>query len=99
MTNHLSEGTRLLAERAREAVRNGALNHDLLNALADALLSAARREEELREALDKLRGRAANEPLEVDISDFSDEWCAGFLAGQVNALNVARSALPEEEGR
>jgi hypothetical protein len=35
-----------------------------------------------------LRERAGREPLNVDISDYSDEWCAGFLAGQVNALDA-----------
>jgi len=36
-----------------------------------------------------LRERAVKEPLGVDISDYSDEYCAGFLAGQVNALDEA----------
>jgi hypothetical protein len=36
---------------------------------------------------ENLKARAAREPLGVDISDYSDEWCAGFLAGQVNALD------------
>lgn len=35
-----------------------------------------------------LREQAEKEPLGVDISDFSDEYCAGFLAGQVNALDT-----------
>lgn len=34
----------------------------------------------------ELLARAAREPLGVDISDHSDEWCDGFLKGQVNAL-------------
>jgi hypothetical protein len=34
-----------------------------------------------------LRERAKREPLETDISDFGDEWSAGFLAGQVNAID------------
>lgn len=34
-----------------------------------------------------LREQAKREPLETDISDFGDEWCAGFLAGQVNAID------------
>lgn len=34
-----------------------------------------------------LRELAEKEPLGVDISDFGDEWCAGFLRGQVNALD------------
>jgi len=38
-------------------------------------------------ALETLRDRAIKEPLGVDISDHSDEWCAGFLAGQVNACH------------
>lgn len=35
-----------------------------------------------------LRERAEREPLGVDISDYSDEFCAGFLAGQVNTLDA-----------
>lgn len=30
----------------------------------------------------------AKEPLD-DISDYSDEWCAGFVHGQQHALRVA----------
>lgn len=43
----------------------------------------------LQQALAELRDRAGREPLAVDISDYSDEWCAGFLAGQENALDEA----------
>ena len=34
----------------------------------------------------ELLKRAAKVPLDVDLSDMSDEWVAGFLEGQVNAL-------------
>ena len=44
--------------------------------------------EQTVETLRDLRERAAKEPLNVDISDYSDEFCAGFLAGQENALDV-----------
>lgn len=43
---------------------------------------------EMTRMIHGLLGRASREPLEVDISDYSDEWCAGFLAGQANALEV-----------
>lgn len=33
-----------------------------------------------------LRLRAETEPIGLDISDCSDEWCDGFLAGQVSIL-------------
>jgi hypothetical protein len=36
--------------------------------------------------LEEFLQRAAKEPIGVDISDFGDEWCAGFLRGQVNVL-------------
>lgn len=36
---------------------------------------------------DDLRTEAIRKPLGTDISDYGDEWCAGFLAGQVNALD------------
>lgn len=62
----------------------------------DAQLQAAERREA---ALKRLRERAKKEPLNVDISDFSDEWCAGFLAGQEHALDVALAATQEEERR
>jgi|ERR1035437_7747440 hypothetical protein len=32
--------------------------------------------------------QAAREPIGVDISDYSDEYCEGFLHGQVNALEA-----------
>jgi len=41
----------------------------------------------------RLRERAKREPLDVDISDYSDEWCAGFLAGQVNAIDCVAELL------
>lgn len=44
-----------------------------------------------------LRLRAEEEPLNVDISSYSDEFCAGFLAGQVNVLEeieAGRLVLP-----
>jgi hypothetical protein len=43
---------------------------------------------ELLARIEDIRKRAAREPLDVDISDMSDEWCSGFLAGQVQALAV-----------
>lgn len=42
------------------------------------------------ELTDELEDRAAREPLGADISDMSDEWCEGFLAGQANAIRFAR---------
>lgn len=45
----------------------------------------------------ELLTRAAREPLGVDISDYSDEFCAGFLAGQVNALEES-GLLEQYEG-
>lgn len=44
-----------------------------------------------------LRERAAKEPLSVDIADFSDEFCAGFLAGQVNGLDAVDTNIAEYE--
>ncbi len=35
----------------------------------------------------QLRKTAESEPLGVDISDYGDDWCAGFLRGQANALD------------
>lgn len=42
--------------------------------------------------LEALIQRARREPLEVDVSDYSDEWVAGFLRGQANALEVLEPA-------
>jgi hypothetical protein len=50
------------------------------------IVSLDGREHELTTAEEAALRRAAVEPLDVDISDYSDEWCAGFLRGQVNAL-------------
>jgi hypothetical protein len=36
--------------------------------------------------ISQLRARAAKEPVGVDISDYGDEWCDGFLRGQVSIL-------------
>ncbi len=41
----------------------------------------------MKGTLDQLRDKAIKEPLGSDISDYSDEWQAGFLAGQANALD------------
>lgn len=35
-----------------------------------------------------LRERAATEPIGCDLSDWSDEFVAGFLAGQANLVDV-----------
>lgn len=40
----------------------------------------------LTEQFAKLRARAKTDPIGVDISDYSDEYCEGFLAGQVSVL-------------
>lgn len=50
----------------------------------------------LREGLREKRDIAEKEPLNVDISDYSDEWCAGFLEGQAHALDEARALLAED---
>lgn len=49
-----------------------------------------------RDALEELRARGHREPLGVDISDFSDEFCYGFLAGQSNALGEALALLDSQ---
>lgn len=38
--------------------------------------------------LEVLIRRPRSEPIGCDISDYSDEWTQGFLAGQQNALQV-----------
>lgn len=53
----------------------------------------ARAQLELIQDLALLHVRASEEPLEIDISDYSDEWCLGFLHGQVNALATVRDLL------
>ncbi len=53
-------------------------------------------------AIETLRLIAAKEPIGVDISDYSDEWCDGFRAGQVNAIDeilVPRLSAVEAEVR
>lgn len=35
---------------------------------------------------DEWRDRVNREPIGVDISDYGDEWCDGFLGGQANLL-------------
>lgn len=38
--------------------------------------------------MEVLTRRAVREPIGCDVSDYSDEWVEGFLAGQVNALQA-----------
>lgn len=59
--------------------------------LEEQLEAAERRRDELQEYLDAILAflrRDPHEPWETDISDFSDEWCSGFLVGQENAQYV-----------
>jgi hypothetical protein len=51
------------------------------------IVSLCERETTMRSKLEALRDRAPHEPLNVDISDYSDEFCTGFLAGQSHALD------------
>lgn len=47
-----------------------------------------------------LLARAATQPINIDISSFSDEWCGGFLAGQESVLEeiqAGRLELPEAD--
>ena len=49
---------------------------------------------------DALLHRAETEPIGLDISDYSDEWCAGFLAGQRSVLEeigAGRLVVPGQE--
>ena len=52
-------------------------------------------EGELTLALRALRDRAPREPIDVDIADYSDVYCLGFLAGQTNALDAALATLAQ----
>lgn len=61
---------------------NNLMNDEDFDAVADEREEAFARDQDKAD----LRSRAAREPLGVDISGYSDEYCAGFLAGQVNAL-------------
>ena len=58
------------------------------------IVSLCERDVELKETLRLLLQRDPHEPWETDISDFSDEWCAGFFAGQENARDVIERAVP-----
>jgi hypothetical protein len=51
-----------------------------------------------QERLRELRHRAdSGQIIGLDISDYSDEFCAGFLAGQSHALDLAMSAVSFQE--
>ena len=48
---------------------------------------------------DELLHRAETEPINCDVSDYGDEWCAGFLAGQRSVLeevHAQRLRLPPD---
>lgn len=50
------------------------------------------------QSFDALLHRAETEPIGVDLSDYSDEFCEGFLAGQRSVLEeiaAGRLELPE----
>ncbi len=51
-----------------------------------------------RELAERMRQIALKDPIGVDISDYSDEWCAGFLAGQANALDQLIAAADGSYG-
>ena len=51
--------------------------------------AAEAQRDELVEALE----RDPTQPWDVDISDYGDEWVAGFLAGQENAASAALAKL------
>lgn len=40
---------------------------------------------------------AAAEPLDVDLSDYGDEFVAGYLAGQVNAMEWLQEGQADDE--
>jgi hypothetical protein len=45
--------------------------------------------------------RAETEPIGIDVSDYGDEWCEGFLAGQRSILEeifAGRLMLPGRGG-
>lgn len=54
----------------------------------NGLVDLTVRDAESFDVVAALRKRSDSEPLFVDISDYSDEFCAGFLAGQSNALDA-----------
>jgi hypothetical protein len=43
--------------------------------------------------LDILEAKAEKEPLGIDISDKCDDYCQGFIDGQVCALQALREEL------
>lgn len=45
----------------------------------------------------RLRELTSEGPLDVDISDYGDEWCAGYLRGQVNMLDFLAANCESEE--
>jgi hypothetical protein len=62
-----------------------------LVAAGDSLVAALERAGREREKVRTLYDRAGQEPLGANISDYSDEYCAGFLDGQANALDFLLS--------
>lgn len=88
----------------REALKQGCAEHLRHHALlpewaaeSDAALARVEAENtRLLETLVNLLARSETGPLNVDISDYGDEWCHGFLAGQRNALEELDAALSGE---
>lgn len=44
---------------------------------------------------ESLLDQADREPINLDISNYSDDWCAGFLAGQVSILEEVQAGRLE----
>ncbi len=63
----------------------------------DALIETKHQLAKLHALVEAQLERAGSEPLGIDISDYSDEFCSGFLCGQDNALRQFIAAYKQEQ--
>lgn len=88
LINDLLSEFRALEERCEGAERELRDSREKQLSWQQQCLAAEAEVKRLRDAL----CRDPHDPWDTDISDFSDEWCAGFLAGQENAQDVIEAA-------
>jgi hypothetical protein len=74
---------------ARRALR------DLTAWTTSGELDEAELQPDIAAAVEAFARKAEKEPLGVDVSDYGDEWVAGFLRGQVNALEEVGPVIAE----
>ncbi len=78
----LEQAERRASDEHEVATRNAERAEAFLDERDEALARLA----SVPALVEDMVARGAKQPLSTDISDFSDEFCAGYLSGQTNGL-------------